>query len=194
MSEVRHEPGGDGIADLDHDDRHRLRGVNRGTDPQRVLGNDQFHIELQEFRGEVVESFHLSVSEPKFGDDVSPFVPTEVVESLTKCGQRSLARCRRLRREHSDLHWPSRYLPLHSERRGQSPEREPAQELEDEPEPPHGHLVEGDCWGVYRNATTRTTSTVPTPAGRSWPRRSSTGYSMTSSACSSNDGGIVSPS
>jgi len=53
-----------------------------------------------------------------------------------------------------------------------------------EPDPPHGHLrVHG-----WRESSRRRLIAGAGPAGRAWV------YSMTSSASSSNDGGIVSPS
>src|SRR5262245_60648589 len=89
-----------------------------GTRSWRVLGNEEAHVEVQQFLSKAAESVELPVSEPHFDDDVSSLFPTEVPESLTKCGPTSHGRFTRQRREHSDLHWCPRRLRLGGERRG----------------------------------------------------------------------------
>src|SRR5262249_29665176 len=83
--QVRHEPGGDGITDLDYDDRHSFCGGDGCAGSRRVLSDDETYVEFQQLLSQSAESVELSVSESNFDDDVSPFFPPEVAESVTEC-------------------------------------------------------------------------------------------------------------
>ena len=85
-------------------------------------------VEAQQLLSETGESVDLFISEPHFDNDVSSIVPTEVVESLTKCGPGSHARFARLRREYADLDGRSRRLRVDGERRGEGPSQRRQQE------------------------------------------------------------------
>ncbi len=82
--QIAYEPGGEGVSDLDYDDRNGFRGGNGGAGSRRVCGYDEANVEMQQFLSEAAESIELSVREPGFDDDISSVFPAEVAEPLPK--------------------------------------------------------------------------------------------------------------